>query len=256
MVSVFPEFQPMSHKFDSSFKFVGCCVSEKIRKNGTISDPNLKELLDSFEAINPVESINSSKLMERKSKLVYASLGTVFNNNLFIFDIIIDSIRILNRNATNLNETKVLISVGKEGYVKYQNRIRNENFELPQNVILMPKVPQIDVLERASLFITHCGMNSMSEAIHYGVPVICLPIIGDQPLIAYRAVEELKLGRRFNPLELKAEVLKNAIQDVLINNSYLDRMLSFSETSRKYNANSTSANLVVEFLKKSEKKSN
>lgn len=254
IVAIFPELQLRAEIFDSSFKFVGCSVPERIRKNEMITDQRLKELMDSFEPINPVESINSSKLINR-NKLIYASLGTVFNNNVFIFDKIIDSIQILNKNQSNLFNIKLLISVGKDGYLKYKNRIKYENFQLPENVTLMPNVPQIDVLERASLFITHCGMNSTSEAIHYAVPIICLPISADQPFVAWRVTDDLKLGKMFDPLDLKADILANAIQDMLRNNSYLERMLDFSKVSRKYTASSTSAKLILEFMKDNEKKS-
>ena len=44
---------------------------------------------------------------------------------------------------------------------------RNE-YSLPDNIILVKTAPQTEILKRASLFINHSGMNSASEAIHYG----------------------------------------------------------------------------------------
>ena len=60
---------------------------------------------------------------------------------------------------------------------------------------------QIEILKYSSLFITHSGMNSTSESIYFGVPMICLPLstAPDQLLITYRVADELGLGIRLNP---------------------------------------------------------
>ena len=46
--------------------------------------------------------------------------------------------------------------------------IKKGRFEVPDNIILVKSAPQIDILKKASLFITHGGMNSASESIHFG----------------------------------------------------------------------------------------
>ena len=112
----------------------------------------------------------------------------------------------------------------------------------------MESVPQIDVLERASIFITHCGMNSASEAIQYGVPVICLPIKCDQPLVADRLADDLDLGIKFDPLKMNANDLKSAIEKILTDQSYLNRVLNLTKVSRSYNGNVLSADLVEQFI--------
>jgi UDP:flavonoid glycosyltransferase YjiC (YdhE family) len=42
---------------------------------------------------------------------------------------------------------------------------------IPANFIVQASVPQLEILQRAGLFITHGGMNSASEAMYYGVPL-------------------------------------------------------------------------------------
>lgn len=251
IVSVFPELQPNSDKFDESFKFVGCCVSESVRKSSII-DPRLKEILDLFDPINPVDSIESTKSGNNKTKLVYVSLGTIFNINTFIIDKIIDAVNILNQ-SNELNLIFV-ISLSEEFYLVYQDKIRNSILDVPSNILLMPVVPQIDVLERASLFITHAGMNSSIEAIHYAVPVICLPISFDQPSVSFRIADQLGLGKSFDPLDVTPFVLSEAIQDVLNDKSYLKRMLDFSKISRKYDGKINSTKLVLDYMQKFDKK--
>lgn len=65
---------------------------------------------------------------------------------------------------------------------------------LPENFIVKNHIPQITVLKQASLFITHGGMNSVSEALVYGVPMLVIPFVSDQPVNA-RQVEKLGLGK-------------------------------------------------------------
>ena len=66
--------------------------------------------------------------------------------------------------------------------------------EIPDNVLVRPRVPQLDVLERADVFVTHGGMNSTMEALYYGVPLVVVPQMADQYMIADR-VETLGVGQ-------------------------------------------------------------
>ena len=93
--------------------------------------------------------------------------------------------------------------------------------------------------------------GSTNEAIHYGVPVICIPIQCDQPLVAHR-LNELKLGINFNYRTLTSEKLRKSIHQIFDDFSYQERLVKFSEKTRKYNGPKTSANLVENLIKKKE----
>ena len=54
-------------------------------------------------------------------------------------------------------------------------------------------VPQLEVLRRASAFVSHGGMNSVSESLYFGVPLVCVPQMGEQEIVA-RQVEALGAG--------------------------------------------------------------
>nr|QNH68002.1 UDP-glucuronosyltransferase-like protein 6 [Brachionus rotundiformis] len=240
IVTIMPGLHPFENSFNSSFKFLGCCLSERIRKS--IIEPKLSDQFTLFPKINPRKDAQNE---ESDQKLVYVSLGTVFYNNVFVFDTIIEAFRRINN-----KNFKVVISVGGENVKLYEERGKNGTFLMPENVLVVGFAPQIDLLERASMFITHCGMNSTSEAIHYGVPIIAIPIKADQPRVAYRVCDELKLGIRFNPLMLEIESLANGITQVLTDRSYLYRMLEYSKKSHCHNGIESSVKLIEDYLKR------
>ena len=60
---------------------------------------------------------------------------------------------------------------------------------LPPNVHVRASVDQRAVLERADVFVTHGGMNSVHEALVTGTPMVVVPQAADQPLVARRLDE-------------------------------------------------------------------
>jgi MGT family glycosyltransferase len=69
-------------------------------------------------------------------------------------------------------------------------------------------------LRRASLFISHGGMNSTSEALWYGAPMLIHPRHGDQKLVAAR-VEELGAGRELRVQDLTPTALRAAAESAI-----------------------------------------
>ena len=78
----------------------------------------------------------------------------------------------------------------------------------PANAVLLAHAPQLALLTRAAVFVTHAGMNSAMEALWHGVPMVCAPQAAEQPIIARRVVN-LGAGerlRRFEPAAIRAAV--------------------------------------------------
>lgn len=167
-------FQPNGERFDESYKFVGPSIGPRPRSDFDFSY---------------VDTDN----------LIYISLGTVFNQAIDFYKLCFDAFR-------NTKYT-VILSVGGRTQVA-------DLGEVPANFIVRSYVPQLEVLQRAKVFITHGGMNSTSEGLYYGVPLIVLPQSADQPLVA-RRVAEIGAGIQLEQEGLSAGELREAAERLL-----------------------------------------
>jgi UDP:flavonoid glycosyltransferase YjiC (YdhE family) len=59
----------------------------------------------------------------------------------------------------------------------------------PGNVLLRPRVPQLELLPRMAAVLCHAGHNTVCEALFHGLPLVVAPIRDDQPVIAQQAVD-------------------------------------------------------------------
>jgi MGT family glycosyltransferase len=183
------------------------------------------------------------------SRLIYVSMGTVFNNNVFVYDTIIEAFdRLSQQDESTYKQLRVVMSVGEANIKSYEDRIVSEDYRIPENVQLFASVPQLELLPKATLFVTHAGMNSTSEAIENAVPLICVPIQADQPAVARRVCDELRLGVRLDPLKMTADDVVKAVLEVINNNEYKDNISDLSKVSKRYNGAVTAASLVVKYL--------
>jgi MGT family glycosyltransferase len=126
---------------------------------------------------------------------VYVSLGTVFNNKPAVFRKILEGL--------DAPEYQVIVSAGG-AYAALKRG------PLPANALVFERVPQVELLPRVDLFISHGGNNSINEALAAGKPILVLPIGGEQGDNASRMVY-LGVGDRldlatFAPAQLRAAV--------------------------------------------------
>lgn len=86
---------------------------------------------------------------------------------------------------------------------------------IPTNVLTKNWLPQNDLLGHPNVkaFITHCGMNSILEAAYHGVPMVGIPIFGDQ-IIHAQKIPYQHLGVVLDINKMTAEDLYNSIINV------------------------------------------
>ena len=75
----------------------------------------------------------------------------------------------------------------------------------PPNVLVVPRVPQVALLDHVDLVVGHGGHNTVCEALAVGVPLVLAPLRDDQPFVADQVVragagERVKFGRITAPV--------------------------------------------------------
>ena len=144
--------------------------------------------------------------------LIYASMGTLHNNLRHVFQAICDA-------ARNWPAQVVLSRGGGP---------EDSTLNPPENVILVNRAPQLRLLEKAALAITHAGLNTALECAGRAVPMICLPVTNDQPGVAKR-VEWLGLGKSLPVAQVNSKRLNRMVLAVLGDEERRVRCRRFSQ---------------------------
>jgi MGT family glycosyltransferase len=93
---------------------------------------------------------------------------------------------------------------------------------LPGNPVVVGYAPQLELIQRATLVITHGGLNTALESLAQGVPMVVLPVTYDQPGVGTR-VERLGAGRSIPGGRLTVDRLRDAVRHVLGDPAYRKR---------------------------------
>lgn len=106
-------------------------------------------------------------------------------------------------------------------------------YELAPNMWGEKFLPQLEVLQKIDLIITHGGNNTITECFYYGVPgfVVC-PIFTDQCDNAQR-IQEQGLGKRIDPYHCSESEMLEAIETVLNDDTIKQRMAATRERMQK-----------------------
>jgi MGT family glycosyltransferase len=170
-------FQTDGENFDESYKFIGPSMTQT------------RKIQDQF------------LVDKEKSKLIFISLGTIFNKSIDFYESCFMAF-------SNMN-VKVIMSIGESIALNTFQRI-------PSNFIVRNYVPQLEILKQTDLFITHGGMNSTNEGLYYSVPLIIIPHFFDQPAVAAR-VAELGAGIVIDKDKVTSKLLKNSVNQIFSN---------------------------------------
>jgi UDP:flavonoid glycosyltransferase YjiC (YdhE family) len=171
-------------------------------------------------------------------RLIYCSFGSmpeVYPNTHRCFEAVIEVVR-------NLPQYQLLLKTGANfGHEGFKN--------IPANVLLVKRAPQLGILQRTSIFIMHGGLNGIKEALCYGVPMIVFPSEADQGMNAARIAYH-RLGLTGDVLTVTAEQLRALIQKVAETDLYRERANHFRGIIRQYEEAQVGVMVVEAFLKR------
>lgn len=108
---------------------------------------------------------------------------------------------------------------------------RAELGQLPPTVDVRPTFPQVEVLRRSHVFVSHAGMNSTMESLYFGVPLITVPQIPEQRANADR-ITDLGLGAQLDTTGLTADTLRATVEDVAADADIRTRVEAMSTAAR------------------------
>ncbi|MEC1678376.1 glycosyltransferase [Bacillus mojavensis] len=203
-------FQIQHETFDDRFCFVGPSLGKRTEQE-------------------------SLEIEKGDGPLMLISLGTAFNAWPEFYKMCIEAFR--------NSSWQVIMSVGKT--------IDPESLdEIPANFTIRQSVPQLEVLAKADLFISHGGMNSTMEAMNAGVPLVVIPQMYEQELTAKR-VDELGLGVYLPKEEVTVSRLQEAVQAVSGDQEVLSRVKNMQKDVKEAGGAERAAAEIEVFIKKS-----
>lgn len=156
---------------------------------------------DSYLYIIPKPDIVQSDVRipyeKMTSPIIYISLGSIISDKSFYRKCI---------KAFGDKDVSVILNTGK---------ISPDSLgKMPNNIYAYSFVPQIEVLSHADVFVTHCGMNSINEALCFGVPMVAIPFLNDQITNAKQLVR-LGIAKRIHSFFQNTKEIHDTVMRVL-----------------------------------------
>lgn len=197
--------------------------------------PMVETFSDRYAFVGPSIRKSSGVLVDKKDrKVIYISLGTILNQNKdFYYNCI---------QAFANSDYEILMSIGEKTEMISLGHI-------PNNFTVKNYLDQIAILQKADVFITHCGMNSVNESLYYGVPMVLYPLHSEEGVVADRVAE---LGAGIKLQGQKPNHLAKAVAELLANPSYYENAQKLSVNFRHAGGAKEAADAI---LSKVEKKS-
>jgi len=161
--------------------------------------------------------------------LIYASMGTIMNGRADIF-------RTIAAGVAKHKGTQLVLSIGDLLDPK-------EVGPVPSNAIIVNRAPQLELLKRTSVCITHAGLNTVLESLAQGVPQLAIPVTFEQPGVAARIAAK-KTGVTMSFADLTSEHLSTLLDEVLSCPIYRENARKFQRIISKTNGLSMAADIV------------
>ena len=176
--------------------------------------PCAETFSEKYAFVGPSIRPTVQQIPKTRDRLVYVSMGTVNNDMLPLYRSCIAALKDM--------DCQVILSVG--------NQVDLSQFgPLPEGIAVYSSVDQMAVLEKADVFVSHCGMNSVSESLYFSVPLVMLPKTSEQEGVAAR-VEQLGAGLLLK--KTTPEAIREAVTRVLEDPSFREAAARIAEGFR------------------------
>ena len=165
--------------------------------------------------------------------LIYASLGTTLKSDPAIFGMIAEA-------CDGLGVQLVISLGGRRDPGMFQ--------DLPGKPLIVRDAPQLELLKKAEIVITHAGPNTVFETLLQGKPMIAIPKTFDQPAIAAR-LAWLGAAIVLRPGKLSVREIRAALSTLLNDPSYRDAARVIQGRIRSAHGLERAADLIEQALK-------
>jgi MGT family glycosyltransferase len=146
--------------------------------------------------------------------LVYLSLGSLGAADVGLMQGLIDSL-------APHTDLRLVVSLGPQ----------HDQLRLPAHMSGAEYVPQTEILREADLVITHGGNNTVTESVHFGCPMVVLPLFWDQHDNAQR-VRERALGTRLDTYAHEPSQLIGAVRQLVTDSALHTRLAAIARRLR------------------------
>jgi zeaxanthin glucosyltransferase len=156
-------------------------------------------------------------------------MGTIMNGRADVFRTILACL-------AKHKDTQLVLSIGEQLDPK-------EIGPVPSNAIIVNQAPQLELLKRTAVCVTHAGLNTVLESLAQGVPQLAIPITFEQPGVA-RRIAANKTGVTMPFEALTSDRLAELLDEVRQNATYRENARKFQDIINRTNGLSLSADIV------------
>ena len=177
-----------------------------LRKSGAFVPPTLQVIQPAPS--NPTGSEQTPAWLQATEgrPLIYASLGTVFNNRTDVFERILKGLRD--------EPVELILTVGRNGDP-------TQFGPQPPNIHIERFVPQSLLYPHCAVAVIHGGSGTMIGALQHGVPLVVMPFGADHPGNVL-AAQAAGVARALDPEQMTAEEVREAVSEILARTEYRD----------------------------------
>jgi MGT family glycosyltransferase len=189
----------------------------------------------SFQFVGPSLTDRQETLeftLDTSKIIIYISMGTITNNCINFYNKCLE--------AFPNDDYQIIMSVGKKIDISSLQQI-------PNNYLVRNYVPQLEVIKHADIMISHGGLNSVSEALYYGVPVIAIPLSNDQPAVAKQLTEQ-GAGITLSMSDITPEILHSSVHVLLAQQSFQIRSKEIGASFVEAGGYKKAAELILNYV--------